>query len=63
MTQHPFLGLARAQTCLRDLDALRRAIREDHDIIAADAALDRCERWFACIDPSHQKKDEGWTRK
>lgn len=40
-----------AQTMLRDIEALRKAIRQDHDIVAADAALDRCERWFDQLRP------------
>ena len=52
MADRPFLGAAKAQTMLRDFDRLRRAIREDHDIEAAEAALDQCERWIGCIDPS-----------
>lgn len=48
----PFLRVSRTQTMLRDFDRLRRAIRQDHDIEAAEAALDQCERWFACINPN-----------
>lgn len=55
--QGPFIGLARVQTMLKDFDALRRAIRQDVDIEAADRALDRCERWFDCIDPNANRKN------
>ena len=46
-----FVGLARVETMLRDFNRLRKAIRTDHDIEAAEEALDKCERWFGCIDP------------
>lgn len=52
MTDQAFIGAARAQTMLRDFDHLRRAIRHDHDILEAEKALDKCERWFSCIDPA-----------
>ena len=48
----PFIRAARAETMLRDFNRLRRAIRMDHDIIAAEKALDNCERWIGCIDPN-----------
>lgn len=48
----PFVTAAKAETMLQDFNRLRRAIREERDILAADKALDRCERWFWCIDPS-----------
>ena len=47
-----FVGLARVETMLRDINRLRRAIRLEHDIEAALEALDKCERWFGCISPS-----------
>ncbi len=47
-----FIGLARVETMLKDFDRLRRAIRTEHDIEAAERALDKCERWFYCIDPN-----------
>lgn len=50
-----FVGLARTETMLKDFDRLRRAIRVEHDIEKAEAALDKCERWFSCINPN---KDE-----
>ncbi len=53
MTQpkgQPFVNAARAQTMLRDFDRLRKAVR-DHDPFAADAALDRCERWIDQLRP------------
>lgn len=48
----PFVNVSRAQTMLRDFNRLRRAIRKEFDIEAAEAALDRCERWFDLIDPN-----------
>ncbi len=54
-----FIGLARVETMLRDFNALRRAIRTEHDIEAAEAALDRCERWFSCINPNQQPSGGG----
>ncbi|MFV1593320.1 hypothetical protein VWZ88_12735 [Phaeobacter sp. JH20_36] len=47
-----FVHHARAETMLQDFARLRKAIRTDHDIEAADRALDKCERWFACINPN-----------
>ncbi|SLN09503.1 hypothetical protein ROJ8625_00002 [Roseivivax jejudonensis] len=47
----PFIAPARAETMLRDFDRLRQSIRSG-DIKAAEKALDKCERWFSCIDPS-----------
>lgn len=41
-----FVQGARAETMMRDIGRLRRAIRTDHDIEAAEEALDKCERWF-----------------
>ena len=41
-----FVQGARVETMLRDIGRLRRAIRTDHDIEAAEEALDKCERWF-----------------
>ena len=41
-----FVQGARVETMLRDIGKLRRAIRTDHDIEAAEEALDKCERWF-----------------
>ena len=48
--------MARTQTMLRDINALRKAIRHDHDIVAADEALDRCERWFDLIAPNPEEE-------
>lgn len=45
-----FVGLAKVQTMRKDFDTLRRAIKSDHDIEAADDAWDNCERWLGCID-------------
>lgn len=45
-----FVGLAKVQTMHRDFSTLRRAIKADHDIEAADDAWDMCERWLGCID-------------
>lgn len=47
----PFVALAKAQTMRRDINALRKAIR-NCDIVAADQALDKCERWFDLIRPN-----------
>ena len=41
-----FVRGARVETMLRDISKLRRAIRTNHDIEAAEIALDNCERWF-----------------
>jgi len=46
----PFVTAAKAQTMLRDFDALRQAIRA-HDSFAAEAAWDRCERWVDQLRP------------
>lgn len=54
--QKPFVHLARTQTMLGDFNALRKAIRHDHDIVAADEALDRCERWFDLIAPNPEEE-------
>lgn len=51
-----FIGLARVETMLKDFDRLRRAIRTEHDIEAAERALDKCERWFACINPNPKEE-------
>ncbi|MFV1626812.1 hypothetical protein VWY34_14395 [Phaeobacter sp. JH20_02] len=52
MEAQDFIHHARAETMLEDFARLRKAIRTDHDIEAADRALDKCERWFACINPN-----------
>lgn len=44
-----FIHEARAQTMFRDIKRLREAIR-GHDSFAAEAALERCERWFDQLD-------------
>ncbi|WHZ33447.1 hypothetical protein [Sagittula sp. MA-2] len=56
--QAPFIRAARTETMLRDFNRLRRAIRMDHDIIAAEKALDNCERWIGCIDPNVTETSE-----
>tara|TARA_R100000951_G_C2643924_1_gene181873 strand:+ start:2141 stop:2266 length:126 start_codon:yes stop_codon:yes gene_type:complete len=38
---------------LRDFDKLRKAIRA-HDPVAADAALDDCERWIDQLRPNEE---------
>jgi hypothetical protein len=58
----PFADAARAQTMLRDIDRLRKAVR-NHDSDASDKALDKCERWFdqlrAVSTPPAQHKETG----
>lgn len=56
VTDQLFIGLARVQTMLRDFNRLRKAIRVDHDIEAAEEALDMCERWFDCLSPNPSGK-------
>lgn len=51
MTAQPFVDAARAITMRRDINRLRDAIR-NHDPVAADAALDKCERWFDQLSPN-----------
>ena len=49
-----FVQGARVETMLRDIGKLRRAIRTDHDIEAAEMALDKCERWFDQLEVKSQ---------
>jgi hypothetical protein len=56
MTTRPFVSLARTETKLRDFNRLRKAIRVDHDIEAAEEALDLCERWIDCINPNKESE-------
>lgn len=46
-----FIAPARAQTFLRDREALNKAIRS-HDPEATEAAWDKFYRWTDCIDPN-----------
>ncbi|MFV1538732.1 hypothetical protein [Phaeobacter sp. JH204B] len=52
MSAPDFVHHARAETMLKDFARLRMAIRTEHDIEAAERALDDCERWFDCINPN-----------
>jgi hypothetical protein len=58
MSDGPFLRAARVETMLRDIDRLRRAIRTEHDIEAAEVALDKCERWFDQLKPGDRQMSE-----
>lgn len=49
-TDHPFVGLAKTETMLRDFNRLRQAIRA-HDSFAAERAWDQCERWVDQLRP------------
>ena len=51
-----FIGQARVETMRKDINRLRTAIRTEYDIIAAEEALDRCERWFDCLTPNPPDK-------
>lgn len=45
-----FIGMAKVQTMRADFSALRTAIRNG-DMIAADKAWGRCERWVSQLLP------------
>ncbi|MFV1627979.1 hypothetical protein VWY34_15525 [Phaeobacter sp. JH20_02] len=57
MEAQDFIHHARAETMLKDFARLRKAIRTEHDIEAAERALDDCERWFDCINPNPKTAD------
>jgi len=47
-----FVTAARAQTMLRDFDALRKAIRTWDDHAEIERLWNRCERWVDQLRPA-----------
>lgn len=55
-----FVTAARAETMLKDFNRLRKAVRGDN-WPDAQAALDKCERWFDQISPNTIARIEALT--